>query len=64
MTDAPEPGGPPRTRTPNSGRFLRLVGNELVVEALEFETDDPALGGEMALTRLAALVEAGPRADR
>lgn len=33
-----------------SGRFLRLVENELVVEALEFETDDPALGGEMTMT--------------
>ena len=83
------------------GRFLLLVENERVVEALEFETDDPALSGlmtmtttitptslgalveivhdgvpdairradneagmEMALTRLAALVEAGPRGDR
>jgi len=32
------------------GRFLRLVENKLVVEGLEFETDDPALGGEMTMT--------------
>ena len=32
------------------GHFLRLVENELVIEALEFETDDPALGGEMTMT--------------
>ncbi len=29
------------------GRFVTLVPNELVVEADEFETDDPALQGEM-----------------
>ena len=32
------------------GRFLRLVPDELVVEADEFETDDPALRGEMVST--------------
>ena len=32
------------------GRFLRLVQDELVVEADEFETADPALGGEMVST--------------
>ena len=32
------------------GRFLRLVQDELVVEADEFETDDPALRGEMVST--------------
>jgi uncharacterized protein YndB with AHSA1/START domain len=29
------------------GRFVKLVPNELVVEADEFETADPALSGEM-----------------
>jgi uncharacterized protein YndB with AHSA1/START domain len=33
-----------------SGRFVRLVPNELVVEVDEFETDDPALRGEMTST--------------
>src|SRR5688572_6133039 len=32
------------------GRFIRLVPNELVVEADEFETTDPALRGEMIST--------------
>jgi len=32
------------------GRFVRLVPNELIVEADEFETDDPALRGEMMIT--------------
>lgn len=32
------------------GRFLTLVPGELVVEADEFETDDPALQGEMVST--------------
>lgn len=32
------------------GRFVKLVPNEQVVEAMEFETDDPALRGEMIVT--------------
>ena len=32
------------------GRFVRLVQDELVVEADEFETADPALQGEMVST--------------
>jgi uncharacterized protein YndB with AHSA1/START domain len=32
------------------GRFVRLVSNELVIEVDEFETDDPALRGEMTTT--------------
>ena len=32
------------------GRFERLVANELVVEADEFESSDPALAGEMRIT--------------
>lgn len=32
------------------GRFLELVRDERVVEALEFETDDPQLRGEMTIT--------------
>src|SRR3954466_2768135 len=32
------------------GRFVRLVPDECVVEADEFETDDPALQGEMLST--------------
>ena len=32
------------------GRFERLVLNEQVVETVEFETEDPALRGEMTIT--------------
>jgi uncharacterized protein YndB with AHSA1/START domain len=32
------------------GRFVRLVRDEQVVEVDEFETDDPALRGEMTIT--------------
>lgn len=32
------------------GRFVKLVPDELVVEAIEFETTDPALCGEMTIT--------------
>ena len=32
------------------GRFVKLVPNEQVVEVDEFETDDPALTGEMTIS--------------
>ena len=32
------------------GHFTKLVPNEQVIEVLEFETDDPALQGEMTIT--------------
>ncbi|CAM5389194.1 Uncharacterized conserved protein YndB, AHSA1/START domain [Streptomyces sp. KS_5] len=32
------------------GRFVRLVADELVVEEVEFESDDPALHGTMTMT--------------
>jgi uncharacterized protein YndB with AHSA1/START domain len=32
------------------GRFVKLVPDELVVEADEFETEDPSLSGEMTIT--------------
>jgi uncharacterized protein YndB with AHSA1/START domain len=45
---------PPGKTTANTdtyhGRFVKLVPNEQVVEAVEFETDDPAMRGEMTLT--------------
>jgi uncharacterized protein YndB with AHSA1/START domain len=49
--DAPDRTGKTQGRTDTyRGRFVRLVPNELVVEADEFETDDPALRGEMMIT--------------
>ena len=32
------------------GRFLRLIPNEQITEVDEFETDDPAMRGEMTIT--------------
>ena len=32
------------------GHFVELVPNEQVVEVVEFETDDPAMQGEMTIT--------------
>jgi 4-hydroxy-tetrahydrodipicolinate synthase len=34
------------------GRFEKLVPNELIVEVMEFETDDPSMRGEMRVTTL------------
>ena len=49
--DAPERSGKTLGRTDTyHGRFVKLVPNELVVEADEFETADPALRGEMTIT--------------
>jgi uncharacterized protein YndB with AHSA1/START domain len=49
--DAPDRAGKTEGRTDTyHGRFVRLVPNELVVEADEFETDDLALRGEMIVT--------------
>jgi len=49
--EEPDRTGKTRGRTDTyRGRFVRLVPNELVVEADEFETDDPALRGEMTST--------------
>lgn len=49
--DAPQRAGKTRGRTDTyHGRFVKLVPNELVVEADEFETADPALQGEMTIT--------------
>src|SRR5438094_4008370 len=41
------------------GRFVKLVINEQVVEVDEFETEDPALRGEMTITITLADSEAG-----
>lgn len=42
-----------------SGHFARLVPDELVVEVMEFETDDPALRGEMTMTTRITPTEGG-----
>ena len=49
--DAPTATGKTTAHTDTyHGRFVKLVPNAQVVEVDEFETDDPALRGEMTIT--------------
>jgi uncharacterized protein YndB with AHSA1/START domain len=49
--DAPTGTGKTTAHTDTyHGRFVKLVPNEQVVEIVEFETEDPALQGEMTIT--------------
>jgi uncharacterized protein YndB with AHSA1/START domain len=49
--DAPTETGKTSAHTDTyHGRFVKLIPNEQVVEAVEFETDDPAMLGEMTMT--------------
>jgi uncharacterized protein YndB with AHSA1/START domain len=49
--DAPAAAGKSGARTDTfRGRFVKLVPDTEVVQAVEFETDDPALRGEMRIT--------------
>jgi len=49
--DAPTEAGKTTAHTDTyHGRFVKLVPNEKVVEVVEFETDDPAMQGEMTIT--------------
>jgi uncharacterized protein YndB with AHSA1/START domain len=48
--DAPTGSGKTTAHTDTyHGRFVRLIPNEQVVEVDEFETEDPALHGEMTI---------------
>ena len=58
--DAPTGTGKTTAQTDTyHGRFVTLVPNEQVVEVVEFETTDPALGGEMTITISLADAEGG-----
>jgi uncharacterized protein YndB with AHSA1/START domain len=60
--DAPGATGKTAGRTDTyHGRFLALVPDELLVEAVEFETDDAELHGEMTITT--TLADAGVGTD-
>ena len=49
--DAPTNAGKTSAQTDTfHGRFVKLVPDELVVQAIEFETNDPAMQGEMIVT--------------
>lgn len=52
--DSPSGAGKSTSQTDTyHGRFATLVPNEQVVEVVEFETADPALSGNMTITRWA-----------
>jgi uncharacterized protein YndB with AHSA1/START domain len=58
--DEPGPAGKTTAHTDTyRGRFARLVPDELVVEVDEFETDDPALRGEMTISITLADADGG-----
>jgi uncharacterized protein YndB with AHSA1/START domain len=58
--DAPTGTGKTTAHTDTyHGRFVSLVPNERVVEALEFETSDPRMQGEMTVTFTLADVDGG-----
>lgn len=58
--EAPDAVGKSSARTDtHHGRFVELVADERIVESLEFETDDPAMRGEMTITYLLAEAEGG-----
>lgn len=60
--DAPGATGKTAGRTDTyHGRFLKLVPDELLVEAVEFETDDAELRGEIKITT--TLADAGAGTD-
>lgn len=58
--DAPDATGKSRGRTDTyHGHFRELVPDKRVVEVIEFETADPALGGEMVITTHLTEVDGG-----
>lgn len=60
--DAPTATGKTTAHTDTyHGHFAKLVADEQVVEVMEFETEDPALKGEMTIT--VTLVEADGGTD-
>lgn len=44
-------------------RFLEVVGGERVVQAVDFESDDPAFAGTMVMTWAVSPFEGGTRVD-
>jgi uncharacterized protein YndB with AHSA1/START domain len=62
--DAPDRAGKTTAHTDTyRGRFVRLLPEELVVEADTFETDDPGLQGEMTITITLADAAGGTRLE-
>ena len=60
--DLPTTAGKTSSQTDSfHGRFVRLVPDAEVVQAVEFETDDPSMQGEMSITY--TLADAGDGTD-
>jgi uncharacterized protein YndB with AHSA1/START domain len=58
--DAPTGAGKTSANTDTyHGRFVRLVPDRLVVQAIAFESDDPAMRGEMTVTLSLSPVDGG-----
>jgi uncharacterized protein YndB with AHSA1/START domain len=58
--DAPTGTGKTTAHTDTyHGRFVKLVPDEQIVEALEFETADPGMQGEMTITYTLADADGG-----
>ncbi|MEA3186152.1 MAG: hypothetical protein QOJ74_2629 [Ilumatobacteraceae bacterium] len=59
--DQPTTAGKTSSQTDSfHGRFVKLVPNTEIVQVVEFETDDPAMAGEMTITyTLAAAADGG-----
>jgi uncharacterized protein YndB with AHSA1/START domain len=58
--DAPSGAGKTSAQTDTyHGHFARLVPDETIVEVLEFESDDPAMRGEMTITTTLRAVDGG-----
>lgn len=58
--DAPTSAGKTSPQTDSfHGRFVKLVPDTEVVQAVEFETDDPAMQGEMTITYTLADADGG-----
>lgn len=58
--DLPSTAGKTTQQTDSfHGRFVKLVPGTEVVQAVEFETDDPAMAGEMTITYVLADAHGG-----
>ena len=59
--------GSPGKTTPDADivevRFLELVSGEKIVQAVDFESDDPAFAGTMTMTWTLVQVESGTRVN-
>jgi uncharacterized protein YndB with AHSA1/START domain len=58
--DRPTTAGKTNPQTDSfHGRFVKLVPDAEVVQVVEFETDDPAMNGEMTITYVLTDVDGG-----